>query len=739
MPKLHKKLKQAIRGRSKPRYYATLGRADGIVDVPGLENWVYARINGRGPALVVANFRVQSVYGQPVHLGEDDSNPGVLQVLDIAIRQGSIYLPGSRTQKHGWSHLHGGADPAYIDTQQIINNLLTPTTGLLCKLYPGWVTTASGVLIQALGEIVNFTTHVPSTSGKARWVLCAIDTSGATQLTNGSEVNIEDLAPSHAPTIPAGQTGIAFVKLVYGQTTISDSYSAPDIVDVRWLLRIIDVLLHKTTHENGGTDEISVAGLSGKLADLQDAGWIDGTQADIDGTPADNEVLAYNTATSKIINQTAAEASLSEVGHTHVETDITDLDHDAVKIKGVVVNAAPGAGNDGQAIIYDLASNKFIYGDAGGGGGDLYWFVDGVLAAATGVGQTIVAPYDMTISNVLIYVKENGSANTTTVDVNINGTSIFTGAKPTIAHDDPNNWTEQVPDTTAITEDDLITVDIDAIATGAAGLTVCVVVSSGGGGGGGAPTDATYVTEDANGSLSAESVLGTKVITTAAYASRQAAAKAGRLFVPSNGFHLYRDTGAAWAAWGPIYPITVPVDSGFAWVNQVDATLTVEKGGMRFDDPANAGTDWHLYVKSTPAAPYTFTIGMVMLGYGQYCAAGMVVRDSAGNKFIHFTLQWRTAGAGPTLSVCAMNSVSSWNADYATPAYLAQYARGLYWLRIYDNNTTRYYQFSADGQNWMDVYSHARATFITPNQIGYGIASYNSNTAVMMNVISSDI
>lgn len=40
-------------------------------------------------------------------------------------------------------------------------------------------------------------------------------------------------------------------------------------------------------------------------------------------TPADNEVLAYNSGTSQWINQTAAEAGLAAASHTHATTDIT--------------------------------------------------------------------------------------------------------------------------------------------------------------------------------------------------------------------------------------------------------------------------------------------------------------------------------------------------------------------------------------------------------------------------------
>lgn len=45
----------------------------------------------------------------------------------------------------------------------------------------------------------------------------------------------------------------------------------------------------------------------------------------IDGTPADNEVLAYDTGTSQWINQTAAEAGLATSAHTHVLDDLTDV------------------------------------------------------------------------------------------------------------------------------------------------------------------------------------------------------------------------------------------------------------------------------------------------------------------------------------------------------------------------------------------------------------------------------
>ena len=51
------------------------------------------------------------------------------------------------------------------------------------------------------------------------------------------------------------------------------------------------------------------------------------TDVVIDGTPADNELLSWDTGTSKWINQTAAEAGLSASGHNHNLNDLAEKLH----------------------------------------------------------------------------------------------------------------------------------------------------------------------------------------------------------------------------------------------------------------------------------------------------------------------------------------------------------------------------------------------------------------------------
>jgi len=66
-------------------------------------------------------------------------------------------------------------------------------------------------------------------------------------------------------------------------------------------------------------------------------------------------------------------------------------------------------------------------------------------------------------------------------------------------------------------------------------------------GGDGAPTDASYVTVDAEGGLSAEYVLGTAVIRRGPAANKPAASKAGLIYIETDGSYIvWRDNGTSW-------------------------------------------------------------------------------------------------------------------------------------------------------------------------------------------------
>jgi hypothetical protein len=132
--------------------------------------------------------------------------------------------------------------------------------------------------------------------------------------------------------------------------------------------------------------------------------------------------------------------------------------------------------------------------------------IDGALATATNVGA-FVSPGDGTILAVYIYCKTLGTANSTIVDCNKNDVTIFTDQdnRPTLAWDDADSYDKSgAPDITTLAEGDIVTFDIDAIATGAADISIILavkwtsIVA--------APADPEYVVGAASGALTNEIV-----------------------------------------------------------------------------------------------------------------------------------------------------------------------------------------------------------------------------------------
>lgn len=117
------------------------------------------------------------------------------------------------------------------------------------------------------------------------------------------------------------------------------------------------VYLGVVIRSNGSTGKIQVKVQNGyELDELHNVV--------ITGTPADNEVFAYDDASSTWINQTASEAGLATASHTHALDDLTDVtaptpsSNDVLTWNGTAwVNATPAVslpsqtGNAGELLV----------------------------------------------------------------------------------------------------------------------------------------------------------------------------------------------------------------------------------------------------------------------------------------------------------------------------------------------------------------------------------------------------
>jgi hypothetical protein len=107
-------------------------------------------------------------------------------------------------------------------------------------------------------------------------------------------------------------------------------------------------------------------------------------------------------------------------------------------------------------------------------------FIDGLLVVTTNVGPAHIIHTALSVELVYIHCKTPGSAGSTIVDVNLNGTTIFTtqANRPTLLFSDADqiavSGTPNISN--IVTVPAVLTCDIDQIATGAADLSILIVL-----------------------------------------------------------------------------------------------------------------------------------------------------------------------------------------------------------------------------------------------------------------------
>lgn len=206
------------------------------------------------------------------------------------------------------------------------------------------------------------------------------------------------------------------------------------------------------------------------------------------------------------------------------------------------------------------------------------------------------------------------------------------------------------------------------------------------------------------------------------FASRPAAGVEGRLFLPSDGISIDRDSGALWTPYGPTFPLTPPVDGDFSWDNEGIAVKDTTRGGIHLTAPASTG-GLRVRYKTAPATPYVLT-GAFIPGMASDATAfpglGLLFRKNSDGKLVTFSYTLATdIFARPQ----KWNTSTSFNAGYAvTHENLSDFKFGpLIWFRIADNGTNLLFSFSSDGQNYYQNFSVSRTDFMSggPDQIGF--------------------
>lgn len=145
------------------------------------------------------------------------------------------------------------------------------------------------------------------------------------------------------------------------------------------------------------------------------------------------------------------------------------------------------------------------------------------------------------------------------------------------------------------------------------------------------------------------------------------------------------------------------------------------------------------YRTLTSASNYTATayIDSVCSGnaiWGQ----GISVRNSTSGAALFFGIN--SGSNGHDLAVFRMSNNTTWNNNAANTTIVAsgslsekmRATANLKWLRIRDDGTNRYFEFSTDGEIFVTFHSQARTTDVTADQIGWGCNPNSVNGTGLM-------
>lgn len=210
----------------------------------------------------------------------------------------------------------------------------------------------------------------------------------------------------------------------------------------------------------------------------------------------------------------------------------------------------------------------------------------------------------------------------------------------------------------------------------------------------------------------------------------------GDLYLPNNGFYVKRYSGSAWAPWGPVFPMTPPVDGDFAWVNQGGASVDTTNGGIYLLGPATSGDSIRARVKTAPSTPYTITAAILPARPNiNFIAVGMCFRQSSDGKIVTFAYVHNTSSQTThSLNPQSFTNATTFSANYATS--MGWTHAGVLWLQISDDGSNRICRVSQDGQHWLQVHSVGRTDFLTADQVGFYVNAVQATWPVGMTLLS---
>lgn len=177
---------------------------------------------------------------------------------------------------------------------------------------------------------------------------------------------------------------------------------------------------------------------------------------------------------------------------------------------------------------------------------------------------------------------------------------------------------------------------------------------------------------------------------------------------------------------------------GWTQVLQSGATAANVTNGILLTAPRTAADAISMLVRSTPTPPYKIVFNLRSIyRVANQVAWGVVWRNSGSGNMVVPRFYYN---GGLTFGVARYSSPTVW----VSSSYDLNLVESYEWLRIRDDNTNRYIDFSTTGgsadSEWVNLFSESRTAYITPDQYGIMVSPWQpSSPFISMQLLLSSL